>query len=98
MYFIENGIDEENDPAFWREMAQNTLREQLLKHQNENIAKNVIFFLGDGLSLATGTAARIYRGQELGYRGEELLLSFEQFPHVGLSKVSTFTWIMCNIR
>lgn len=49
-------------------------------------AKNVIFFVGDGMSLATVNAARIYQGQQNGQPGEENLLSFEQFPHTALSK------------
>jgi len=49
-------------------------------------AKNVIFFVGDGMSLATVNAARIYQGQQNGQTGEENLLSFEQFPHTALSK------------
>lgn len=49
-------------------------------------AKNVIFFVGDGMSLATVNAARIYEGQQMGQPGEENLLSFEQFPHTALSK------------
>ncbi|XP_073829485.1 membrane-bound alkaline phosphatase-like [Musca autumnalis] len=43
-------------------------------------AKNIIFFLGDGMSLATLAATRIYLG------GEEQELSFESFPDVGLMK------------
>lgn len=89
--FIGNGYDRENHPAFWREIAQNTLRDQVLKTRNENIAKNVILFMGDGMSLATVAAARIYLGQEHGYRGDESLLSFDKFPYTGLSKVTTFT-------
>lgn len=44
-------------------------------------------FLGDGMSLATVTAARIYEGQQRGQSGEAHSLSFEQFPYVGLAKV-----------
>lgn len=46
--------------------------------------------MGDGMSIATITAARIYQGQLKGQRGEEDQLSFEKFPYVGLSKVLLF--------
>jgi Alkaline phosphatase len=49
-------------------------------------AKNVIFFVGDGMSLTTITAARIYQGQQMDQPGEENLLSFEKFPYTALSK------------
>ena len=50
--------------------------------------KNVILFIGDGMSLTTVTAARIYQGQQkLQRSGEELLLSWEEFPETALLKV-----------
>ena len=49
-------------------------------------AKNVIVFLGDGMSLPTVAAARILEGQRRGQAGEENALSFERFPHTALSK------------
>ena len=49
-------------------------------------AKNVIVFLGDGMSLPTVAAARILEGQRRGGAGEENALSFERFPHTALSK------------
>lgn len=49
-------------------------------------AKGVILFVGDGMSMATVTAARIFEAQVRGERGEENLLSFEKFPATALSK------------
>ncbi len=49
-------------------------------------AKNIILFVGDGLSMTTITAARIFAGQQRGQSGEESNLSFESFPWTGLSK------------
>ena len=49
-------------------------------------ARNVIVFLGDGMSLTTVAAARILDGQRQGRSGEENLLSWEQFAHTGFSK------------
>ena len=49
-------------------------------------AKNVIVFLGDGMSLTTVAAARILEGQRKGQPGEENLLSWEHFPNTGFSR------------
>ena len=49
-------------------------------------AKNVIFFLGDGMGISTVTAARIFAGQTAGATGEEYDLAFDQFPHLALIK------------
>lgn len=49
-------------------------------------AKNVIVFLGDGMSIPTITAARILDGQRKGGSGEENRLSFENFPASAFSK------------
>ncbi len=49
-------------------------------------AKNVILFLGDGMSLTTVAAARILEGQRNGGPGEENLLSWERFPATAFSK------------
>ena len=81
----------ESTSEFWRAEAHKMLREQLRKKPNKNKAKNVIMFLGDGMSTSTVTAARICFGQKMGHTGEESSLSFEQFPNVGFSKV-----IKCN--
>lgn len=78
---------DETSTFFWQNRAQYTLRNHLAKERNENIAKNIIFFLGDGMSIPTLTAARIYLGQMQGHLGEESRLSFESFPYIGLAKV-----------
>jgi len=72
-------------------------------------AKNVIVFLGDGMSIPTITAARILDGQRKGGSGEENRLSFENFPATALSKTyetdqqtpdsaGTMTAIMSGIK
>lgn len=48
-------------------------------------ARNVILFVGDGMSLATVTAARILDGQRKGGPGESNLLSWEDFPFTAFS-------------
>lgn len=49
-------------------------------------ARNIILFLGDGMSLPTVAAARIMEGQRRGQPGEENMLSFERFPYTALSR------------
>lgn len=49
-------------------------------------ARNVILFVGDGMSLATVAAARILQGQLRGEPGEENRLAWEHFPATALSK------------
>lgn len=49
-------------------------------------AKNVILFVGDGMSLPTVAAARILDGQRKGGPGENHRLSWEHFPSTALSK------------
>ncbi|XP_023951752.2 membrane-bound alkaline phosphatase-like [Bicyclus anynana] len=49
-------------------------------------ARNVVMFLGDGMSLPTLAAARTLLGQRERRPGEEAQLSFEAFPTLGLAK------------
>ncbi|XP_062136039.1 membrane-bound alkaline phosphatase-like [Drosophila sulfurigaster albostrigata] len=78
---------EEKDPQFWYNLAYEELAKRLeLPQPNANKAKNIIFFLGDGMSLSTVAAARILKGQRQGNTGEESSLSFERFSHSGLSR------------
>ena len=71
----------------WNQYGQNEIKRIRQLKPNIAVAKNVIFFLGDGMGISTVTAARILKGQLNGKSGEEDNLSFETFPHVGLSKV-----------
>lgn len=74
----------ERHGEYWNNAAQSSLLKQLHKnHLNKRRAKNAILFLGDGMSIPTLTATRVYMG------GENRELSFEQFPYSGLSKVRT---------
>lgn len=49
-------------------------------------ARNVILFIGDGMGVATVTAARIYAGQRQGVDGESYNLTLDAFPHTALSR------------
>ncbi len=52
-------------------------------------ARNLILFVGDGMSLATVAAARIMDGQLRGRTGEENFLDFEHFEQTALAKTYT---------
>lgn len=74
----------EFESDYWRNVAQDHLKQLLEEDKSTDPdakAKNIILFLGDGMSLATVAATRMYMGAEEGS------LSFEKFPHFGLSKV-----------
>uniref|UniRef100_U5EGW1 Alkaline phosphatase n=1 Tax=Corethrella appendiculata TaxID=1370023 RepID=U5EGW1_9DIPT len=76
-----------DDASYWRTYAENYLKKVLTRTQtSKNVAKNVIIFLGDGMGMATITAARIYKGQQRELSGEEESLEFDEFPHIGLAK------------
>lgn len=74
--------ENEYESEYWKSKSVNFLLKRLQQENNLNInkANNIIYFLGDGMSLQTVAATRMYMG------GEELELSFEKFPHFGLSK------------
>lgn len=77
----QNSIDSaELTKEYWLENAKNLVTEKLNAIPNANKAKNVIFFLGDGLGHTSVAAARVVLG------GEEKKLSFENFPHTASSK------------
>ncbi|XP_061742336.1 alkaline phosphatase, tissue-nonspecific isozyme [Nerophis ophidion] len=102
--------EQEKDPNFWRSWAQRTLQNALtLQQLNQNRAKNLILFLGDGMGIPTVTAARILKGQLSGQSGEETQLEMEKFPHVALSKTyntnaqvadsaGTATAFLCGVK
>lgn len=70
----------EKTKDYWLKEAQKFIANQNAKKLNKNVAKNIIFFLGDGMSMPTLAAVRPYLG------GEEKSYSFEKFPSVGMSK------------
>ncbi|XP_043649584.1 alkaline phosphatase [Drosophila teissieri] len=81
-----DSISELKGKEFWFHDAQRTLYNKLSTPPNQYRAKNVIFFLGDGMSVPTVTAGRIFDGQLRGVVGERNRLEFEKFNYVGLSK------------
>ncbi|CAH0692023.1 unnamed protein product [Spodoptera exigua] len=83
----ETPVFDEKNKDHWNMQAQWILQSKLSNSLNTKVAKNVILFLGDGMSITTLAATRVYLGQKYGHLGEELKLSFEAFPYTGLSKV-----------
>jgi len=91
----QSKILEENQD-FWLQDGENEIKLSLKKTPNTNIAKNIIIFIGDGMSLPTVAAARIFKGQQeqkeaesktglADFDGNSVKLSWENFPYVGLS-------------
>ncbi|XP_022115998.2 membrane-bound alkaline phosphatase [Pieris rapae] len=76
---------DELSASFWQGQAQATVKRRA-GSETGPAARNVILFLGDGMSVPTLAAARTLLGQRRGYTGEEAELSFETFPTSGLSK------------
>jgi alkaline phosphatase len=79
------------DAAYWKKLGQDLLEKEMEKQRYNTRAKNVILFLGDGMSIPTITAARIYKGQKDGKPGEETDLTFDKFPFVALSRVRSIS-------
>ncbi|GJQ80046.1 hypothetical protein Trydic_g19334 [Trypoxylus dichotomus] len=76
----------ELETDYWLDRGQATLGEKINRELNKNIAKNVIMFLGDGMSISTLKAARVWLGQSTGEDGETTMLAMEDLPFAGLSK------------
>jgi len=53
---------------------------------NNNKARNVIIFIGDGMGVSTLTAGRIFEGQQLGLDGESYVVQMDRLPHTALVK------------
>ena len=71
-------------PAAWFQAGQDAIAKR--QTADPASAKNIILFVGDGMSLTTVAAARILQGQQQGQSGEENLLFFENFNHLALAK------------
>ncbi|XP_014362897.2 membrane-bound alkaline phosphatase [Papilio machaon] len=88
------GVTFNSNPAemtaeYWTEEAQAAIRARRARLRGtaaEHTARNVVMFLGDGMSVTTLAAARTLLGQRQGRPGEESQLAFEAFPTVGLTK------------
>ncbi len=70
-------------PAWWYRQGA---AEAAARGAMQGRAKNLILFVGDGMSLTTVAAARILEGQRAGQPGEEQRLAWEDFPATALSR------------
>jgi alkaline phosphatase len=70
----------------WFQSGRRAVAEARARAKPNGRARNVILFVGDGMSPTTVTAARIRAGQLAGASGEENRLSFEKLPYLALSK------------
>lgn len=66
--------------------AQTQLLQRLSQQPNTRQAKNIILFVGDGMSVSTVTAARIHDGQKRGVDGESNNLGIDRLPYLALTK------------
>ncbi|KAG8272408.1 hypothetical protein J6590_041704 [Homalodisca vitripennis] len=74
------------DRDFWYGEAREALLRRLPEGRRPH-ARNVVLMVGDGMGLATLTAARLFRGQRQGKLGEDTELAWDRFPAVALAKV-----------
>lgn len=72
------------EQAKWFDSGLNELKTALSVKPNKRRAKNVVLFVGDGMGQSTVTATRIDKV------GEEGLLTWEKFPHMGMLKTYCF--------
>jgi len=85
--FAQEALPQVNDSYF--KQAEADLQKIIDRKPNTGKAKNIILFVGDGMSIPTITAARIFDGQKKGVDGESNKLSFEELPYAALSKTYT---------
>ncbi|XP_019762071.2 alkaline phosphatase, tissue-nonspecific isozyme isoform X1 [Dendroctonus ponderosae] len=69
------------DQSYWRQLGKYELAKALQKENIDDVAKNVILFVGDGMGPTTVTSARIYRKGETGH------LAWEHFDNIGVLKI-----------
>lgn len=74
------------DQSTWINDGKAALNAAKQLQPNNNKAKNVILFIGDGMGISTITGSRIFEGQQRGVDGERNQLSFEKLPYLALSK------------
>lgn len=76
-----------DDKDYWHSYNMKYLQKILNSNSiDTRVAKNVILFVGDGMSLATVASGRVMKGQLEGKSGEETELVFENFPNLGMAK------------
>lgn len=79
-YPVKSGHEVELNTDYWKTLGSKVVADNLKKEPNTKVAKNVILFLGDGLSVPTTTATRSYLGDP------SMNLAYETLPFVGMAK------------
>ena len=112
-YFVSNNaassVPSSQAKNQWFKDGVDLIKENMKRKPIAKTAKNVIMFLGDGLSVPTVTATRILEGQLRGEIGEKNWLSYEKFPHTALCKTynmdrqvpdsaGTATAFLCGVK
>jgi alkaline phosphatase len=82
--FAQEALPQAGDEYFVN--AQAALAAAIERAPITGQAKNVILFVGDGMSVATVTAARILEGQDRDVDGESNSIAVDLFPYTGLIK------------
>ena len=78
------------DINYWRNLGLNEVKEAKTTSSDKEtkIAKNIAIFIGDGMSIPTLAASRIFKAQHNNSTNPESeLLTFETLSHFGHSKV-----------
>lgn len=77
------------NPDYWLELGTEELLATLSTKKNENIAKNIVLFVGDGMGGSTITAARHFKRQTQNKPN----LFFESFPFMALTQVRLLCYL-----
>jgi alkaline phosphatase len=70
----------------YRSAGKAELARLMADKPNDRKARNVIIFIGDGMSVTTLTAARIFEGQQKGVDGESFVAEMDRLPYTALVK------------
>ena len=82
-----------SDVSYWQNLGLDEVTEAktTASTRETKIAKNIAIFIGDGMSIPTLAASRIFKAQHNNSTNPESeLLTFETLPHFGHSKVRNF--------
>jgi len=77
---------EGENAEFWLAKGDAELEAALSLTPNTNLARNLIIMIGDGMSLPTVTAARVYKAQQEEREFTSTKLAWETLDYAGLSK------------
>ena len=78
---------EKENAEFWLARGDAELESALSLTPNTNLARNIIIMIGDGMSLPTVTAARVYKAQQQKREFTSTKLAWETLDYAGFSKV-----------